>query len=149
MTSTYRALAPLVHDELARADAAMRSRDLEAAWSALERAHILSQPSARLHTRAHWEMLLLALRCRDARETWGQWLRLAGGWLGSLVGRYPLGNTGRATVSMFAPMTMPDDLRAMLAALGMPAGSDDGRRGDRHASSMAIDSSSRVRRRSG
>lgn len=128
MTSTYRALAPLVHDELARAHGAMRARDLDAAWSALERAHILSQPSARLHTRAHWEMLVLALRSRDARETWGQWLRLAGGWLGSLVGRYPVGNSGRANVSMFAPMTMPDDLRATLAARGMRTGSDDARR---------------------
>jgi len=34
---------------------------------------------------------------------------------GSATRRYPLGNTGGADVSAFAPMDMPSDLRALLA----------------------------------
>ncbi|MGK5552468.1 DUF3703 domain-containing protein [Actinomadura kijaniata] len=95
--------------------AARAARDPGAMWTALERAHILSQRWAWPHTRSHWHMFLLALRRRDRREAVGQAVRLAVAGPGSLLGRAPLGNTGRASVSLRMEMPVPDDLAAILA----------------------------------
>ncbi len=51
---------------------------------------------------------------RDVGEVFGQVLRLMLAAPGSWLGRYPVGNTGRADVSEFAVMPIPDDLRAIL-----------------------------------
>ncbi|MFC4128242.1 DUF3703 domain-containing protein [Nocardia rhizosphaerae] len=99
--------------ELSRAHSAA---ELDERWHALERAHILSQPWAWPHTRVHWVMLVLALRCRDRREAVGQVIRLAGAGVASATGRAPLGNTGRSDVGVFTPMPIPEDLSAILAA---------------------------------
>ncbi|GAA2634395.1 DUF3703 domain-containing protein [Actinomadura fulvescens] len=87
----------------------------EARWTSLERAHILSQSWAWPHTRAHWHMFVLALRCRDRKEAWGQVIRLLVGGPGSLMGRSPEGNTGRTRVGLKTVMPVPDDLAAILA----------------------------------
>lgn len=110
MTSARRSLQPRVATELHAARAARSRDDLPSAWRHLERAHILSQPSAWLHTRVHWAMLVLALRTRDARELVGQLVRIAIAGVGSALGRYPVGNTGRARVPLTKPMPIPDDL---------------------------------------
>ena len=60
-------------------------------------------------------MLRLALAERNRREALGQLLRLAVAAPGSAVGRYPVGNTGRADVGLTEPMAVPDDLQALLA----------------------------------
>ena len=67
-------------------------------WKHLERAHILSQPSAWLHIRTHGAMFAAALRRRDRHEVLGQIFRLLVAGPGSLTGRYPVGNTGGANV---------------------------------------------------
>jgi uncharacterized protein DUF3703 len=90
--------------------------DDAARWRALERAHVLSQPWAWRHTTVHWRMLGLALRHRDRREALGQAVRLIVAAPGSLSGRYPEGNTGRADVGLTQPMPIPDDLAAILAS---------------------------------
>lgn len=100
--------------ELAAADAARRAGRTAAAWASLETAHVVSQPWAVMHTRSHWVMLTLAVRTRDLREGFGQVARLALAAPGSVSGRYPLGNTGRARVSMFAPMPVSDELEGLL-----------------------------------
>ncbi|WP_194820106.1 DUF3703 domain-containing protein [Nocardia sp. XZ_19_385] len=92
------------------------ANDLDTMWHALERAHILSQGWPWPHTRSHWHMLRLALRCRDRREALGQVVRLTGAGLASSLGRVPVGNTGRATVGIMTPMPIPDDLERILAA---------------------------------
>jgi hypothetical protein len=94
--------------------AAKAAPDFERAWSHLERAHILSQPLAGAHVRTHGAMLVAAVRRREGKEVLGQLFRLAVAGPGSLTGRYPVGNTGGADVSAFAPMPIPDDLRAIL-----------------------------------
>ncbi|MBL8778321.1 MAG: DUF3703 domain-containing protein [Acidimicrobiales bacterium] len=99
--------------ELAAAQAAW---DNDAAWAALERAHILSQPWAGPHVRCHLKMLVLACRTRDIREVAGQLFRSVLAGPGSMTGRIPLGNTGRARVSAFKPMPIPVDLAAVLDA---------------------------------
>jgi hypothetical protein len=98
-------------------NAARRARvegDVQAEWRHLERAHILSQPVAGLHVRTHASMFTAAIRRRDRREVIGQTFRLLVAGPGSMTGRYPVGNTGGADVSAFAPMPIPDDLRAVL-----------------------------------
>lgn len=51
---------------------------------------------------------------KDRREITGQLLRLFLTPLGHLTGLLPVGNNGRASVSAFAPMPVPDDLAAIL-----------------------------------
>ena len=102
-------------------DQARQARDAgdrQTEWHHLERAHILSQPLAAPHLRTHVAMLGAAIRYRDGRETLGQLARVALAVPGTLSGRYPLGNTGGADVSAFAPMPVPEDLRPLLSSFG-------------------------------
>lgn len=87
----------------------------EAAWRALERAHILSQRWILPHLHSHVAMLGIAWRSRDAGEIAGQLLRLLFAAPGSLLDRAPLGNTGRSNVGIFTPMPIPADLARLLA----------------------------------
>jgi Protein of unknown function (DUF3703) len=108
---------------VAECDAARSARaanDLAAEWRHLERAHILSQPTAGAHVRTHVAMLGSAVRRRDLREAGGQVFRLIVAGPGSLTGRYPVGNTGGADVSAFKPMEIPEDLRAVLESARQP-----------------------------
>jgi hypothetical protein len=102
-------------------DAARASRtngDATAEWAHLERAHILSQPMAGAHVRTHVAMFAAALRRRDRRELVGQVFRIVVAAPGSITGKYPLGNTGGANVSAFAPMPVPEDLQRFLPQKG-------------------------------
>jgi hypothetical protein len=101
--------------ELAAYRAAWRHGDRASAWRYLERAHIVGQYHPFSHSGSHWRMLVFALRTGDGRELCGQLLRLSGGWLGSLLNRVPVGNTGGANVPIFAPLPIPADLRQLLA----------------------------------
>ena len=89
-------------------------QDAADGWHYLERAHILSQQVLRLHLHAHAAMLTFAISRREWREARGQVLRLLLAPLGALLGRIPLGNTGRASVSAFVPMSIPEALRHVL-----------------------------------
>jgi hypothetical protein len=100
--------------ELHAARAARSSGDASAEWTHLERAHILSQPMAGAHVRTHVAMFAAALRRRDRHELIGQLFRMIVAAPGSVTGKYPVGNTGGADVSAFAPMPIPDDLRPLL-----------------------------------
>lgn len=104
----------LMAEEMANYGAAGRAGDRPAAWSALERAHIVAQPYLALHLASHWAMLAYALRERDFREAWGQCLRFALVPLGAITGLLPIGNTGRSNVSAFRPMPIPQDLLARM-----------------------------------
>jgi Protein of unknown function (DUF3703) len=101
----------LIASEMADYRATRSANDVVKAWSALERAHILSQPYLGPHLTNHWAMLGFAAAQRDVKEMIGQVVRLALAPLGALTGRIPIGNIGRATVSAFKPMPIPDDLR--------------------------------------
>lgn len=61
-------------------------------------------------------MLGLAWRTRELSELSGQVLRLLLVPLGHLLGRLPVGNTGRATVNAFRPMPVAPDLLATIRA---------------------------------
>ena len=83
-------------------------------WPGLERAHIVSQPWALPHTKVHWVMLNTAFAQRDRGEVVGQIVRLIVAGPGSLVGRYPVGNTGRTTMGLTEAAPIPSPLAAML-----------------------------------
>ena len=89
--------------------------DGEDAWTALEEAHILSQPWVWPHVQVHGAMLRRALRERCWGEAVGQVIRFVVAGPGSAVGRYPVGNSGRASVSMTRPMPVPPELEQLLA----------------------------------
>jgi hypothetical protein len=99
----------------AAADAQLAGRP-EAAFSHLERAHVLAQRSTLEHVRVHWRMLCWSVRQRDLPEGVGQSLRLLAAAVATPFGLAPAGNTGGSGVSPFRPMDVPADLAAMLAA---------------------------------
>jgi hypothetical protein len=108
--------ADRLDDDLASARDAARAGEEAAAWGFLEEAHVLSQPWAWPHIKVHAAMLALGWRNRDRREVTGQLLRIVVAGPGSLTGRYPEGNTGRASIPATRPMPVPADLRALLEA---------------------------------
>ena len=107
--------AKLIEVEMTAYRTARREQHWDKAWTALERAHILSQSFLGPHLGNHWEMFAFATAQRDTREVVGQIMRLALAPLGALTGRNPIGTIGRATVSEFKPMPIPDDLRQATA----------------------------------
>ena len=119
LNSPLTPLTVAVHGALASAQTAALSGNTAAAWAALERAHVLSQPVLRPHLQVHRAMLRLAIATRDTREVAGQAVRLALAPLGNLTGRIPWGNNGRANVSAFAPAPLPDDVATLYRAAGV------------------------------
>lgn len=103
-----------INDLLDEAAALRSRRDIDAAWRLLEDAHVLSQPWVRPHLRVHVAMLSLGWSQRSRAEVVDQLGRLILAGPGSALGRYPVGNTGRAAVSAFEPMPIRDDLALLL-----------------------------------
>ena len=97
---------------------ARKSKDFDRCWTLLEDAHVLSQPWALLHVRVHGSMFVTAMLQRDVREVRGQLSRIAVAGPGSLSGRYPTGNTGRARVPATQPMPITGELAEVLQRAG-------------------------------
>ena len=101
--------------ELQRAKAAIVEQDFEAAWTALQRAHILGQTSVIAHFTAHWQMLMLAWRQRDLREVAGQILpTIVAVPLTLLYGPMRALRGGKANVDPSERMSIPEDLQQIL-----------------------------------
>jgi hypothetical protein len=96
------------------AEFAAAARDPEHGFGHLERAHVLGQASTREHVRVHWRMLTWALRRRDAREFFGQVIRLTGAATKTFIGMVPTGNTGGSNVSAVRPMPIDPELAAII-----------------------------------
>lgn len=103
-------------NELATYRQARANGNQVGAWHHLERAHILGQLRMGLHINSHLHMLGYAIHLRQPREVLGQIMRLALAPLGNATGRLPWGNNGRADVSAFVEMEIPDDLKPIVAA---------------------------------
>lgn len=106
-------LKPSYLAELEAARRAEGAGDFQTAFTHLERAHILSQKYALAHAATHLRMLRLGWRTRDVREVLGQLTRTIAALIFSRIW-VPVGNTGRANVSAFAPMPVPEDLAEIL-----------------------------------
>ncbi len=100
---------------LALAREATEQGDIEQAWEFLADAHIVTQPWALPHVQAHYAMLMLGFRTGSPQEVLGQLARIVLAAPGSLSGRYPVGNSGRANVSAFAPAPLRSDLADLLS----------------------------------
>ncbi|BES73221.1 hypothetical protein RE428_42390 [Marinobacter nanhaiticus D15-8W] len=109
-----KALKQAYRRELSLARKAEAVADFPQAFSHLERAHILSQRFALAHAATHLRMLWLGFRTDDSREVLGQLTRAFAALLFSRIW-VPPGNTGRASVSAFASMPIPQDLAEVLA----------------------------------
>ena len=103
-----------INRKLTGAREARMFKDFDRCWTLLEDAHVLSQPWAWLHVRVHGSMFVAAIVQRDVREVRGQVLRFLVGGPASAVGKYPMGNTGRARVPATQPMPIRSDLAKML-----------------------------------
>ncbi len=113
------AMQDAIEDALGSARQLRATRDHEAAWAELMRAHLISQPNLPRHLTVHCAMLSQALHERDAKEATGQLLRLVLAPLGHILGRTPWGNPGRATVSKFAKAPLPADVARLYAEAGI------------------------------
>jgi hypothetical protein len=107
-----------INRKLTEAREARMFKDFDRCWSLLEDAHVLSQPWAWLHVRVHGSMFVAAVMQRDVREVRGQLSRIAVAGPGSLSGRYPTGNTGRARVPATQPMPIAGELAEVLQRAG-------------------------------
>ena len=103
---------------LTEAREAWMFKDFDRCWSLLEDAHVLSQPWAWLQVRVHGSRFVAAIVQRDVREVRGQLSRIAVAGPGSMSGRYPTGNTGRARVPATQPMPIRSDLVEILERSG-------------------------------
>jgi hypothetical protein len=99
--------------ELAAAREATLGGETELAFTHLARAHILGQRFTLQHVHVHWLMLRVGMRAGDVREGFGQLSRMFAAALFSRIW-VPAGNTGRANVSAFQSMPIPEDLRMLL-----------------------------------
>ena len=101
-------------EEVSLARLALRCRNYEMCFVHLERAHVLAQRMTGRHIYVHWLMLVAGWHRRDWREVAGQVPRMLASLLFSRLW-VPRGNTGRAHVSAFKPMPVPDDLRHLFS----------------------------------
>jgi len=109
-------IRPAVEAELESARRAEQLGDAAAAFACLERAHVLGQPSTRLHTRVHWLMLRWAMRHRDVGEAVGQIFRIAAAAMKTAFDWLPHGNTGGKSVGAFRPMPVAPELQRLIDA---------------------------------
>lgn len=100
-------------DEVRMAKQDLQRGDFDTAFFHLERAHVLAQRMTGRHTYIHALMLVAGLRRGDLREVVGQMPRIVASILFSRLW-VPRGNSGRARVSAFKPMPVPDDLRHLV-----------------------------------
>ena len=105
-----------VETELDAARRAEQRGDAAAAFAYLERAHVLGQPSTRLHTRVHFLMLRWAIRQRDVGAAVGQIFRIAAAAMKTAFGWLPHGNTGGTKVGAFRPMLVAPELQRPIDA---------------------------------
>ncbi len=114
MTKVNDEIKDRIARDLLEAKAARRRGDWARCWQLLEDAHVLSQPWAWPHVRVHTAMLATGLHARDMAEVGGQILRLLVGGPASALGRYPVGNTGRARIPATRPMPIRPELAELL-----------------------------------
>jgi hypothetical protein len=107
-------ISKYVDAEIDIASNLVKKNELESAFHHLERAHVLGQSVTIEHNRVHWLMLKLGWKKKDWREIFGQMFRIVGASTKTPFGIYPTGNTGRANVSPFKPLPIPDDLQKII-----------------------------------
>lgn len=100
--------------EMALANRLIEAGRLDHAFRHLERAHVLGQRNVVPHVRSHWAMLRIAIKRSSISEARGQVVRIVIGALGSVVGIFPVGNTGGTDISMFRRLPIDPALTELL-----------------------------------
>jgi hypothetical protein len=118
MKKTTTEIRDTIYRNLTEAREARMFKNFDRCWSLLEDSHVLSQPWAWLHVKVHGSMFVAAIVQRDVREVRGQLSRITVAGPGSLSGRYPTGNTGRARVPATQPMPIAGELAEVLQRAG-------------------------------
>lgn len=115
MTCMKPQLKKMFYYKMNKAIEQMDLKKFDEAFSSLEEAHVLGQKYVIPHTLSHLYMLKIAIKRRDFPEILGQLFRIPTGFLGSLVGILPTGNTGGSNISPFKRMEIPEYLKKYLS----------------------------------
>lgn len=99
--------------EMQLALAERKAGNFNPAFHHYERAHILGQRHTMPHIQSHFGMLSVGYLRKDAREIFGQCVRVLAALIFSKLW-VPVGNTGGANVNALKPMPVPEDLLALL-----------------------------------
>lgn len=100
--------------EIRKALTLYRSMNMDAAYSRLEKAHVLGQRYLVPHVRCHWLFLKIGWTRKIPYEVWGQLVRLFLGAVGSALGQVPIGNTGGTNIGMFRTLPIDPSLIRLL-----------------------------------
>ena len=115
MTSKFaKNIEPFVKAELELANHARLHGDRANEFSHLENAHVIGQESTYWHVKVHYSMLVWGIRNSNARESFGQVLRIIGAATKTAMGLVPQGNTGGANVSPFKVMPIEPDIAIII-----------------------------------
>lgn len=93
---------------------AFENKDYRQAFFYFERSHVLGQLSPFYHTLSHLWMLRVGFKERNVKEIIGQVFRIPSGFLGSIIGVVPTGNTGGSNVSPFKKMPIDSELQNII-----------------------------------
>ena len=100
--------------EISQAQQLLAQGDMDAAFTHLERAHVIGQAFVLPHIKSHGLMLKVEWQRRRVVAMLGQFVRIVLGALGSAVGVVPVGNTGGSDISMFKRMPIPPELQNVI-----------------------------------
>lgn len=103
-----------ISNELKSGKASFENNNFEESFYFFERAHVLGQKDPYYHVLSHVWMLKLALKQKNIKEIAGQLFRIPSGFIGSVIGWVPTGNTGGSKISPFKKMPIPSDLQIYL-----------------------------------
>ena len=118
-TSLPSALKPFYNTELEKYHAEYIDGNFKAAWSHLERAHIIGQKYPYAHTVVHWKMLQFGIKIKNQKEIIGQIPRLIFGGVKSFVGKIPVGNPGGANVPPLKQFPIDKELQDIFTKAGI------------------------------
>lgn len=112
-------IAPVVKEEIQLSQVANSKGENDRAFNHLENAHVLGQESTYWHVKVHFLMFVWSIRNRNAKEFFGQILRIVGALTKTAIGLVPIGNTGGSNISPFKKLPLkPEHRVAILKAKG-------------------------------
>lgn len=114
MSKFSKNIAPYVNEEIHKANESKISGDYSLAFAHLENAHVLGQESTYWHVKVHYLMLLWGIEQKDAKEIFGQAIRIIGAGLLTAIKGVPNGNTGGSNVSPVKVMPLNPELAAII-----------------------------------
>ncbi len=115
MSQFTKKITPYVNAELTKAIKAESEGKYASAFTHLENAHVLGQASTYWHVKVHVLMLFWGIRRRDAKEIFGQVIRIIGAAALTAIKGVPIGNTGGSNVSPVKVMPIKPEHAEILA----------------------------------